>query len=141
MNRAPCRLNRAPRMGQNAPAIKLLERHCMECGDAFHTPARTPGLFCSTTHKADWQNRRQRRGAVLYDLYMANRYNRPLAAVLKAELGLSVMTLMSRLASHWHEEDLAERDGRRTWRTTRTVLSDNPHLFAVPTTIRKRARS
>ena len=68
---------------------------------------------------------------LIYDLFMACLYNRPLAATLK------VMTMLYRLAADFRAEDVAMRAGRPSWRKPGVVLQRLPHLQAVATDIRR----
>lgn len=70
------------------------------------------------------------RGAELYDLYMAHRFDRQTAA----ELG--VFQAINRLASKFRQEDHAERGSRRSWRSPRLVIEERPYLRAVAVKIR-----
>lgn len=98
-------------------------RACLECG-ADH---RCKGDFCSTACRHDFNNRRKARGAELYDLYMAHRFERGLAKQL------GVFQAINRLASNYREEDKARRAGRRSWRSPRVVLEERPFLKSIAT--------
>jgi hypothetical protein len=135
----PSSLNRPPEMGHNAKPVPTLTRDCLECGDAFQTPARTPGLFCSVTHKRDFQNRRQQRGAQLYDLLMVTRYDHEAVAKMKAQ-GISLFTLLYRMAADFRDEDHEKRKGRRSWRNPVDVVDDHPNLFARRVNVRRRPK-
>lgn len=96
-------------------------RTCRECG----RPVAASGAeFCSTPCRAGWNNRRARRGAELYDLFMALRFDRPLAR------RLSLWRLICRLAAGYREEDRDQRGGRISWRDPRRVLDERPWLQA-----------
>lgn len=86
---------------------------CRECDCVLGAESYRgrPRVFCSSVCKMDWHNRRRVRGAALYDLYMAHRYERQLA---KTE-ALSPLHRMSVLAMQFHDEDAALRGGRPTW--------------------------
>ena len=95
---------------------------CLECG------ADAPnGDFCASACRHTFNNRRRLRGAELYDLYMAHRFDRATAQ------DLGVFRAINRLASTFRKEDQARREGRRSWRTPRTVLEERPWLRAVVT--------
>lgn len=98
-------------------------RDCLECG----TDHVCKGGFCSTSCRHDFNNRRKARGAELYDLYMAHRFERDHAKQL------GVFQAINRLASNFREEDKARRAGRRSWRSPRTVLEERPFLKAIST--------
>lgn len=93
---------------------------CLECGEP-----RGNGDFCSSACRHSFNNRRKARGAEIYDLYMALRFERPLAKLL------GVLQAISRLASNYRAEDLAQRAGRKSWRNPRTVLEERPYLKSV----------
>ena len=95
---------------------------CLECGGAT-----TRGDFCCPACRVSFNNRRKVRGAELYDLYMAHRFDRAAAT----ELG--VFQAINRLASNYRQEDQARRDGRRSWRKPGAVLEERPYLRAVVT--------
>lgn len=101
---------------------------CLECGAEYE---RAPNReFCSVKCRKDWNNRRMKRGAELYDLYMAHRFDRANAQAL------GVFQAVNRMASNFRAEDAAERAGRRSWRATRAVLEERPYLRAVTTRVR-----
>jgi predicted nucleic acid-binding Zn ribbon protein len=84
------------------------QHHCQECG-APYTRAKHAAQqsFCSTECRKAFNNRRMRRGAVLYDLYMGARYQR-------ATLAGNIST-MATVARVFREEDEAMRAGRPSW--------------------------
>lgn len=93
---------------------------CLECG------SRTDGFdFCGGAHRKAWNNRRMVRGAELYDLFMALRYDR--AAAVK----LRVWKALCRLGVKYRDEDYAERAGRASWRPPARVLDRHPYLAAT----------
>lgn len=98
---------------------------CLECGAP--TPKR--GDFCSAGCRTDFNNRRRTRGAELYDLYMAHRFERDAAKAL------GVFQAVNRLASNFRDEDKARRAARRSWRKPETVMSEKPYLKAMQTSI------
>lgn len=105
-------------------------RQCLECGTDL-PPAMAGGRrggriaeFCSTAHRQAWNNRRMQNGAILYDLFMAHRYDRNTAT----ELGL--LTIINRLGMHFRENDIQERGSRRSWRPPRDVIGERPYLKA-----------
>lgn len=62
--------------------------------------------FIDTKARVDWNNRRKLRGALVYDLLMAWRYDRPIATAL------GVFSTICGLLRQWHEEDkTADRVG------------------------------
>lgn len=98
---------------------------CLECGAGFERAAGRE--FCSVKCRKDWNNRRMKRGAELYDLYMAHRFDRANAQAL------GVFQAVNRMASNFRAEDVERREGRRSWRATRAVLEERPYLRAVTT--------
>lgn len=91
---------------------------CRECGSP------SSGQFCATACKTAWNNRRRTRGAVLYDFFMAHRFERDATADAR------LWTLMCRLGTDWVAEDHNERGGRPSWRDHRKVLAERPQLKA-----------
>lgn len=88
---------------------------CPECGERF--TALTPTAeFCSNHCRSAFNNRRKMRGAELYDLLMAMRYERSLSKTLK------VWSVLCRMAAKFREEDRIDREGRKSWRGPRSVL-------------------
>ncbi|MCE7026405.1 transcriptional regulator [Jiella sp. CBK1P-4] len=102
---------------------------CLECGAGFQR-RREHGAFCSPRCRGTFNNRRARRGAELYDLYMAHRYERPLARAL------GLFQAINRLASVYRAEDLSQRDGRASWRRPQEVMAERPFLKAIATATR-----
>lgn len=81
--------------------------------------------FCGQPCRLRFNNRRLQRGAEFYDLFMAMRYDRAEAK------RLGVWASMCRMGQQMREEDQRERDGRKSWREPKDVLSDRPDLRAV----------
>lgn len=96
---------------------------CLECGTEFSGK----GEFCSNACRHAFNNRRKARGAELYDLYMAHRFERKEAQEQR------VFQAINRLASNWRQEDLARRAGRRSWRRIADVLVERIYLRAIST--------
>lgn len=61
-------------------------------------------------------NRRAERGAQLYDLFMLTRFQRDDAGKIGAA------SLMRNLASHWRQDDITRRAGRRSWTAAPKVI-------------------
>lgn len=110
----------------DGPVSGLGVHPCLECGAA----TRSRGDFCGRDCKSSFHNRRKRRGAELYDLYMAYRHDRATAT------RLGVWRIMNRMAAAFRAEDRRERDGRRSWRRVREVLDERPYLQGVPVNVR-----
>lgn len=96
---------------------------CLECGCDL-VPGPQEREFCCAGHRLAWNNRRLKRGAALYDLYMAHRFERDAAQAA------GVFQAINRLASDFRAEDREMRAGRRSWRPHAVVLGDRPHLKA-----------
>jgi hypothetical protein len=87
---------------------------CRECGSAF-VQSRAGVEFCGPTCRRVWNNRRLRRGAILYDLFMASRYELGEAKRLK------LWREMNRLAALWREEDRVA--GRKSYSVPAVVIA------------------
>lgn len=111
-----------------------LDGTCLECGDPLARHAgdtrRSDTSFCCIACRKTFNNRRAMRGAELYDLYMAHRFDRRVAT------DLGVMQAINRLASVYRQEDQRSRDGRRSWRKPKAVLQERPYLKAISTSYR-----
>jgi hypothetical protein len=101
---------------------------CLECGAEFERAANRE--FCGGKCRKAWGNRRMKRGAELYDLYMAHRFDCANAQAL------GVFQAVNRMASNFRQEDQAERAGRRSWRLPSAVLEERPYLRAVQSRMR-----
>lgn len=113
--------------GNPAPQSLTQRVHaCLECGIA----TKKSGDFCSAACRSDFNNRRKRRGAELYDLYMAHRFDRANA------VDLGIFQAINRLASNYRQEDHSERNSRRSWRSPAVVMEERPFLKSVSTRIR-----
>lgn len=80
---------------------------CWECGAPLRL--KQPGHFCCTAHRRNFNNRRQVRGAELYDLFMELRFNRSDARAK------GVWSLLCARAGAYRDADKAYRDGRPSW--------------------------
>jgi len=107
-----------------------LNAECLECGRRFTRLPFQGREFCSTPCRQNWNNRRLQRGAELYDLYMAHRFERAEAK------NLGVFQAINRLASDYRAEDRERRSGRRSWRKPRTVIAERPYLKSIATQVR-----
>lgn len=94
---------------------------CSECGSDF-TPRQASGHLCGSSCAKAWNNRRLVRGALLYDLVMANRFDRTTARSLR------ITSAVNRLASVYREQDRTGRGGRRSWRAPDAVVRGAPWL-------------
>lgn len=75
-----------------------------------------------------------KRGAELFDLVMALRYEREEATKHK------VWRMINRMAAKFRDEDKSERAGRRSWQRLRTVLERHVRLVAHVSQIGRKAR-
>lgn len=102
----------------------LRPRTCAECGADFQ-PAAGHQEFCAPGCKRAFNNRRMVRGAEVYDLLMALRYERPIAQAL------GVWKLICRLAWIYRDEDARLRAGRNSWRPAAEIIARRPYLRAT----------
>ncbi len=120
-----------PLSGGSGSHPRAKEVECLNCGSRFLAGTRRPE-FCGTPCIKSWNNRRMVRGAELYDLMMILRFEREEAYQKK------VWSAMTRLARRYRDEDLAERNGRRSWRRLRSIIETRLALFS--TVLVKRGR-
>lgn len=73
-------------------------RNCRECG-ALVMQGRKVKDFCDTNCRITWHNRRKKRGAEMYDLFMLLRYDRKNAAEKQ------VWSLLCNMAMNFKEDD------------------------------------
>ena len=106
-----------------SPTRRVHAASCLECGAPFGRSSH-PGAFCAPRCREAWNNRRKARGAELYDLFMAMRFERGRARLL------SLYTALCRAASLFRDQDVAERAGRRSWGDPAEVLARRPYLRA-----------
>jgi predicted nucleic acid-binding Zn ribbon protein len=99
-------------------------RVCQECGSAL-TGMKPGARFCTAKCRLSFNNRRLQRGAELYDLFMAMRYDR--AAAQEA----GAWSMLCRMAQQMRDDDFRERGGRKSWQPAARVLKDRPDLHAV----------
>lgn len=95
-------------------------RQCRECGEplAVKSGPGRPRKYCSVACNKLFDNRRMTRGALMYDLVMMWRWDRP------AERKHDIRKLMGRVASEYFTED----QRWPTWRDIDDVLQDVTHL-------------
>lgn len=110
--------------------IEPRARECLECGRPLDPSRRTQQFCPGSDCRRAWHNRRQMRGAILYDFYMAHRFQRAEAT----EAGL--LQKINRQVSEWRIEDREKRAGRRSWRLISEALGDRPFLRAVVSNLR-----
>ncbi len=97
---------------------------CRECGATF-SAQRQGREFCRAACRRAFYNRKALRGAQLYDLIMALRFERPRAEELGA------WSLLCRLAASYKAADDRERAGRRSWDGIDKVRDRSTHLLAT----------
>ena len=79
-------------------------------------PVHNPtALFCGSPCRTRFNNRRKARGAELYDLVMAWRFERGKTDVMQ------IRGLIGRLASAYRDSDKTLRDGRQSWILTNGI--------------------
>lgn len=121
---SPMSLSPAPRFqAESLPAVAKRQSVCIECG-ASYGAATARSEFCSSVCRLAFNNRRLQRGAELYDLVMAWRYQRKIATALH------VMRAICRLAQQYREEDAKHRSGRLSWRSPKAIILRRPYLNA-----------
>ncbi len=94
---------------------------CQECGQEFES-VRDHAAFCSAGCRKAFNNRRATRGAELYDMFMALRYERPLAKAL------GIWSVICRAAEIWRDEDRGARAGRKSWGDVKAALDRRAYL-------------
>ena len=94
-----------------------IKRQCDECGQEF-IAKRADSYYCSTDCRKTFNNRRAMRGAVVYDLLMAMRYERDLAKKLQL-----TWTVVCRLAEMYRRQDDVE-GRKRSWRRASIVMDE-----------------
>ena len=97
---------------------------CRECGHSF-MPRRADAAFCAPACKRAFNNRRATRGAELYDLFLASRFDRQDPAVD------GVWSVLCRMAHVWRAQDEAERAGRKSWCPAREVRARSARYVAT----------
>lgn len=94
---------------------------CLECRAPIIQPSRGgEKRFCCHAHRKAFNNRRSMRGAQMYDLFMAMRYDRQAAS------DAGVWGYICRMAEQWHDEDVAA--GRASFGDWREFMVSNPAL-------------
>lgn len=109
-------------MGHNKPPGRF-KRVCQECGQPFRGERRH-AEFCCDAHRKAFNNRRMVRGAELYDLFMSLRYDRDTARLLK------VWKVLCRFAAIYRDEDVRQREGRKSWQPARQVIERRAYVLA-----------
>ena len=104
-------------------------KKCPECDKPLGN-VRDVAVFCSLSCKNKFTNRRMLRGAELYDLFMAVRYQRGLAKAL------GLWSIICGLANAYRKQDEAIRPGFRSWLDPAKLLASKPSLTAKVNLIR-----
>jgi len=94
-------------MDENA-TTEQAPAECRNCGKSLENN-KPYAVFCCQDCRKGWNNRRQLRGAELYDLMMVMRYDRGFAKEIGA------FQIMCAMAAAFRQDDKAERDGRRSY--------------------------
>ena len=96
-------------------------KHCLQCGADLpaYSGKGQRAKHCSTACRKAFNNLRATRGALLYDLFMASRFERGAAD----QAGLR--SVMSRLASEWRDDDKAAGVDR-SWGDWEEWLATHP---------------
>lgn len=90
--------------------------NCRECGKSLAGLGLKPSAtFCTVEHRKAFNNRRMQRGAELYDIFMALRYEREFATEH------NLFTVLSSVARAYRDSDKVLRDGRKSWNAKETV--------------------
>jgi hypothetical protein len=97
---------------------------CRECGAHFQTQ-RASREFCCTKCRHTFHNRAASRGAELFHLFMAMRFDRANAEESGA------WSLMCRLAASFKAKDDRDRNGRRSWDDVQKVKQRNAALAST----------
>ena len=103
-------------------AMPKRDIQCLECGQGFSSVSDHAEFCCAPCRNA-WNNRRAARGAEIYDLFMALRFERGAAKLAQ------VWTLLCAVASAYRDADRVKRDGRRSWRKRRSAIADIPMAY------------
>jgi hypothetical protein len=129
-------VEKVSRDGKNSPASRAglpsirypkkgdgeLQRCCRECGHDF-AARRATAEFCGEACRRAFHNRKAIRGAQLYDLFMALRYDRTRAAASGA------FSLLCRMAAAFKAED--DRAGKRSWDKAQIVMARSARFRAA----------
>ena len=91
-----------------------MKRTCQECGTKY-VATKASSKFCSTPCRKTFNNRRAQRGALMYDAFMALRYDRKAAKAAGIDY-----TFICRIGEMFNDED----KGKRTYRKASEVIAD-----------------
>jgi predicted nucleic acid-binding Zn ribbon protein len=100
----------------------MFKKHCIECAAVFQAK-KADARFCSTGCRKEFNNRRMTRGAMLYDAFMAMRYDRKAAEAHGVDY-----TFVCRIAEMFRADD-EKRTQKQTWRPTREFVEENAAMI------------
>ena len=92
--------------------------HCLECGNACSKERQPDKLFCCSSCRLAFNNRRMQRGAEIYDLFRVLRRERDEAK------RLNLWTQICRLELAWQTEDEKTRQGRKSYMPAKRALAN-----------------
>lgn len=99
----------------------MTKHTCLECSGPFES-RQYSASFCSDACKRTFNNRRAKRGAILYDLVMIE------ACDPKAFETNKLETRVEELIARWREEDTAAKRSR-TWKRPHDVMYDTAAML------------
>ena len=99
-------------------------KSCRECGQMIPAGKKGTAEFCQPECRHKFNNRRAVRGAELYDLFMALRYDRARSKLL------GVWAFVCALALTFREEDERVRKGFVSWYEPDLVMARRPWMRA-----------
>lgn len=99
----------------------MSKRQCKECGNEFNS-RQYNAEFDTPQCRAAFNNRRMKRGAILYDLVMIERVDPKAFTANKLE------TRVEELIARWREEDAAAKRSR-TWKRPHDVMYDTAAML------------
>lgn len=94
---------------------------CMECNGTFDS-RQYNASFCGDGCKRTFNNRRAKRGAILYDLLMIEAFDP------KAFEANKLKDRRAELLARWHEEDEAA-NRKRSWKRPNEVMYDTAAML------------
>lgn len=104
------------------PAVaQFTAKGCKDCGCAIPSESKSRD-FCTSSCRSNYHNRRKQRGADLYDLFMALRFDRAAAQEQGA------WSLMCRMAAQFRMEDQRDRGGLPSWDSVKDVRERSPQM-------------
>jgi hypothetical protein len=115
-----------------SPTTRPAQAECRECGRPL---VNKQAQFCGPGCRADFHNRRAKRGAEIFDLAMAWRFDRRRAKKEKA------LSAMCRMLGQFRGEDWRDRAGRPSWDSVQRIKERNLRLVVTvlaPPTARRR---